>query len=265
MPSPTLSIAVGLAVIVSFLGWRTRALTGTGAVAASLTGSVIVYGTGWAGGAALGVFFVGASLVSWMTEGRTLVRLEARGNRRDLVQVMANGGGALAGGVLALQEPTLGLWVVTCSLAAAGADTYATSFGALSRRDPVLLGSGRRVMPGTSGAVSLAGTAGGVLGAALPAGAAAITVGDTSLLAGAAAIGFAGMLLDSLIGATLQARFHCRRCDVPTELRVHRCGVSAEHLGGLHWINNDVVNAIATILAGLTGLLVGFLLRGFSS
>jgi uncharacterized membrane protein len=120
-------------------------------------------------------------------------------------------------------------------------------------------------MPGTSGAVSLVGTAGGVLGAALPAGAAAITVGDTSLLAGAAAIGFAGMLLDSLIGATLQARFHCRRCDVPTELLVHHCGASAEHLGGLHWINNDVVNAIATILAGLAGLLAGFLLRGFSS
>ncbi len=265
MPPPTLPIAVGVAVLVSVMGWRTRALTGTGAVTASLIGSLILAGTGWAGGACLGVFFVGASLVSRIQGGEGPMGLEARGNRRDPVQVMANGGAAMAGAILALANPRLGLWVVASSLAAAGADTYATSIGALSRLDPVHLGSSRRVPPGTSGAVSLLGTVGGVLGAALPAGAAAIVVADMALLTGATVIGVAGMLADSLIGATLQARFHCPRCDVPTERGVHHCGGPADHVGGRRWINNDVVNAIATALAGLAGLAVGFSLQASSS
>ena len=91
MPPPTLPIAVGVAVLVSVMGWRTRALTGTGAVTASLIGSLILAGTGWAGGACLGVFFVGASLVSRIQGGEGPMGLEARGNRRDPVQVMANG------------------------------------------------------------------------------------------------------------------------------------------------------------------------------
>lgn len=264
MHTPSLLIAASIAILVSLLGWFSRALTRQGAVAAAVIGFLVLSGTGWAGGAALGVFFVGASLVSRMTEGRNPVGFEAKGNQRDPAQVMANGGSALVGGILGFHDPLLGLWVVTTSLAAAGADTWATSIGALSRHDPVLVHNGKRVPPGTSGAVSVVGTLGGLLGAGLTAGVAALAARDLSMLAWGTMIGTCGMLADSFLGATLQARFRCRKCDVPTERVVHHCELAAEHVGGIRWLNNDVVNAIATALAGLAGLAAGYSL-GVSS
>jgi uncharacterized membrane protein len=61
------------------------------------------------------------------------------------------------------------------------------------------------------------------------------------------------MLLDSLLGATVQARFHCHACDVPTERARHRCGATTQWTGGMRWISNDAVNAWATAFAAVLG------------
>jgi uncharacterized membrane protein len=57
------------------------------------------------------------------------------------------------------------------------------------------------------------------------------------------------MLLDSLVGGTLQGRFHCLRCDQASEWRMHRCGTTTRRIGGIAWLDNDAVNAIATLSA----------------
>ncbi|MBA3658335.1 MAG: DUF92 domain-containing protein, partial [Gemmatimonadales bacterium] len=62
-------------------------------------------------------------------------------------------------------------------------------------------------------------------------------------------IGFAGMIADSMLGASLQGRFHCPRCDRSSEWRRHRCGTATIHRGGLAWLDNDRVNLSATALA----------------
>ena len=59
------------------------------------------------------------------------------------------------------------------------------------------------------------------------------------------------MIADSILGATLQAHRHCDRCDEPTERVVHRCGSLTRQTRGLRWLDNDGVNAIATV-AGAT-------------
>jgi uncharacterized membrane protein len=61
------------------------------------------------------------------------------------------------------------------------------------------------------------------------------------------------MLLDSLLGARLQGRFHCDRCDLPSERPVHRCGTPTRRTSGLRHLGNDGVNAIANALAGAAG------------
>jgi uncharacterized membrane protein len=58
------------------------------------------------------------------------------------------------------------------------------------------------------------------------------------------------MLGDSLLGATVQARYRCRRCGAPAEGAAH-CGEPAQHAGGLAWLDNDGVNLAATSAGAL--------------
>jgi uncharacterized membrane protein len=77
--------------------------------------------------------------------------------------------------------------------------------------------------------------------------------GSVTLALAGLGIGISGMLLDSLLGATLQGRFHCPACGIATERRRHRCGVPAVSTGGIAWISNDVVNGLATLAATAAG------------
>jgi uncharacterized membrane protein len=148
-------------------------------------------------------------------------------------------------------DVSLRMWLVTASLAAAAADTWATAVGSHSRVLPRLLWSGRAVPHGTSGGVTLAGFAGAAMGAVIVAGTGALAAGTTSLFAAGTLIGFLGMMVDSVVGGLFQGRFHCPRCHEPSEWRVHRCGSATEREAGLAWLTNDGVNLITTTLAAL--------------
>jgi uncharacterized protein (TIGR00297 family) len=257
--SPWLAVLVSAAVV--FAAHRSRALTTTGAVAAAAVGAGVLVGAGWAGAAALGAFFVSSSLLSLRAP---VASPEAKGSRRDHRQVLANGGPAALGGLVGLAEPGLGLWIATASLAAAAADTWATSVGAWSRTPPRHLLTWQPVAPGANGGVTLLGTVAG-FGGALLVGVAAGVVGRTALLVPVAAlVGFSGMLADSLLGAGLQGRFWCPGCNVTSEWRVHGCGTPTIGKGGWAWLDNDGVNALATAFAAGGGWVAWALLSSAS-
>jgi uncharacterized protein (TIGR00297 family) len=229
------------------VAWRAGTLTLSGAVAAWTVGTLVLYGTGWNGGAVLAAFFISSNLVSRIGPQHALVPLDPKGDRRDLWQVYANGGAAAAGAVAAPGE--LGIWLVTATLAAAAADTWATSLGIRSSTAPRLLGFGRIVPPGTSGGMTLIGSAGGAMGALIVSGTAALVTGTLAMIPVGTLIGFAGMGVDSLLGAVLQGRFYCQTCDEVSEWRLHRCGRPTVLSGGLPWFDNDMVNFLATAFA----------------
>jgi uncharacterized protein (TIGR00297 family) len=258
---------------VALAAWRAKSLTLGGALTATLVGTLVLVGTGWPGGLVLGVFFVGSSVVGRLTDGKdskdgedeavlTLPSLpplpapDPKSNQRDPWQVLANGGPAAIAALIGNDNPSLALWIVTASLAAAAADTWATSIGGLSRTPPRLLVSGRVVAPGTSGGVTPIGSIGGLVGAAIVAATGALAGGEWRLFVFGTLIGFAGMLVDSVLGGTLQGRFYCTRCDAPSEWRRHRCGAATVHREGIAWLNNDAVNLAATSLAALAGAAV---------
>jgi uncharacterized membrane protein len=146
--------------------------------------------------------------------------------------------------LLLIWEP--GWLILAGSLAAAQADTWATELGAYSRAAPRLLTSGERVTPGTSGGVTLLGTVGGALGAvALASLGAALGLAPT-IAAASLVGGVCGMMLDSLLGATLQASYLCQSCGTVGETRIHECGAAAGLIRGWGWLDNDGVNLIAT-------------------
>ena len=244
--------AAMVAAVAALVAWWARTLTGTGAAAAASVGFLVLYGTGWRGGAVLAVFFVSSNLVSRLSPRPAA--LDPKGDRRDHWQVYANGALAGMAGAFGTVNSTLGLWLLTCVLAAAAADTWATSIGSRSPHPARLIWSYRIVPVGTSGGMTAGGTAAAAAGALLVSTVGALGVGIPALLPTATLIGFLGMVVDSTIGALLQGRFHCAACNMASEWRVHRCGRATARTSGMAWLNNDVVNFLATGSAAAAGL-----------
>jgi len=179
---------------------------------------------------------------------------------RDAWQVLANGGLFAAA---ALGWGFFGSWHAGLfafgALATAAADTWATEVGMALAATPVSLLTGRPATPGTSGAVSAYGLAAAVAGSfaiALCAVVAFTVPFDVPRLEAVLVGGMAGALTDSLLGATLQSKRWCEVCEAWTERRVHTCGYRSRHLKGVRWMDNDLVNLIATAVGGVMAVTV---------
>lgn len=215
--------------------WLTRG----GVAAAALVGGAVAWGLGW--GALVPLF-------AFLSSGSLLARLAGDADGpRNARQVVANGGVAALGAVAHLWPAAAG------AIAAAAADTWATEIGARSTRPPRLITTGAPVPRGTSGALTVLGTLGGI-GGAIAMAALSGLVAPALRWKGAGVValaGVAGMLVDSLLGATLQARFGCPRCG-RVEERPGSCHEPLQRVRGWRWLDNDAVN----LLSSLTGAIV---------
>ena len=240
------ALAVGLASGLAAVGWRLGWLSGGGATAAALVGGGVFAGAGWQGAVLLALFFVSGSVLSRWNESR------AGTARRNLRQVLANGWWAAVGAAVVHADAVPGWALLTGALASAQSDTWATEVGARSRRPPRLITTGQPVAPGTSGGVTGVGTAGGLLGGALLAGAAALVGAPRGAAMAGLAGGLVGMTADSILGATVQGRFHCPACNNDTERRRHHCGTKTTAVRGWPWLDNDGVNLVANGIGAAT-------------
>ncbi|MFM8323057.1 MAG: DUF92 domain-containing protein [Chloroflexota bacterium] len=72
------------------------------------------------------------------------------------------------------------------------------------------------------------------------------------LVLAVALAGLAGALFDSLLGATVQAIYWCPDCRKETERHpLHLCGAPTTHRRGWSWMDNDVVNFLASLSGAL--------------
>jgi uncharacterized protein (TIGR00297 family) len=259
-----------LAILISFTAWRLKLLSNSGMVAAGIMG-MLVFGLGGLAWASLLIgFFVVSSLFSRLSRNRKsfLDEKYAKGSRRDAWQVIANGGVATIILVITtIQREVLGC-SITCfasngwaflafagSLAAANADTWATELGVLSGTAPRLITTGRRVPFGTSGAISMTGNLASLAGALFIAGLSALPwTGIPHPLEWQMVVllvtlaGLTGSFIDSMLGATLQAIYHCPACNKESEKHpFHSCGTPTRQIRGLSWLDNDLVNLICTL------------------
>ena len=211
-----------------------RWLTLDGSVAAAAVGGLVLWGAGLRGAALLLLFFVTGSVLTAFNEGQNgQKRQDFPAAARNARQVIANGGWAAVGATAIRWKPEIGWALLLGSLATAQADTWATEIGAHARATPRLITTGRPVPAGTSGGVTWLGTGAGLAGAALLAGAGYLLGLPLAMAASGVVVGALGMLLDSLLGATLEAR---------------------------SWLDNDGVNLAATSAGAVAAAVVtGFL------
>ena len=250
---------IALAAVIAMAARAGRTLTTDGAIAATIVGAASI-AAGWSWGALLLAFFLSSSALSRIgidiKRQRTAGILE-KGGASDAVQVLANGGvfAAAALGHAALPGDA---WMAAGggALAAATADTWATEIGTLARGVPRLITTWRPSPAGTSGAVSLPGTIGMLLGRAFLTVGMVAAVWPRHVVVAAFVGGVAGALADSLLGAMVQARRRCASCDAFTERAIHSCGAHTVHAGGASWMTNDVVNFLCGVAGAASALVV---------
>lgn len=253
------AVGLALAACVAMVARRTRSLTDSGALAATIIGCAAV-ATGWSWAAILIVYFVSSTLLS--RAGRTekerrTTSIVAKGGARDAVQVVANGGVFAAAAIAMLVWPDI-RWMAlgAGSLAASAADTWATEIGTLKGGEPRSILTAQPVRPGTSGGITLKGS----VAAGAGAGGTALVVlalGWPAYVAARVLIGgVAGAFLDSVLGATLQVRRWCDACEGETERTVHDCGTPTRPLRGMVWLDNDTVNFLSSAAGGLLAALL---------
>lgn len=260
-----LVLGIALGALIAGLGYWRRALSRNGAVAAAIVGALTFGVGGAAWGVLLVAFFASSSLLSFYNPARKAQVTEKfdKGSRRDVGQVLANGGWVALLALLSLFRPAPWLFAAAVgALAAATADTWATELGVLNPTPPRLITTGHPVPPGTSGAISRLGTMAAATGALFIGFVAVVLVvmgyatprptGPAALLALAGLVGgLAGALFDSLLGATVQRIHYCPRCEEETERLVHGCGTTTYPARGWPWLDNDWVNAFATVVGSL--------------
>ncbi|MFV9506916.1 MAG: DUF92 domain-containing protein [Oscillochloridaceae bacterium umkhey_bin13] len=266
-------IGLGLVLSIAIGGlayWR-KSLDPSGWLGAVIVGTLTFGFGGWTWGLTLIAFFITSSLLSRYKEGlkeRKAAEKFAKGGRRDLWQTMANGGlGALCAVAYALTGQPVALFAAFIGLmATVTADTWATELGVLSPHKPRLVTTGKPVEPGTSGGVTLFGTSAAGVGALLI----GLVVLVLLLIEGTALStiwwvlpaallgGLGGAMIDSLLGATVQAIFTYPD-GRETERAVARDGRPNTFVRGWAWMNNDMVNLVSSVAGALIAVLIAAL------
>lgn len=217
-------IGAAVSAVFALAALAMRLVTVSGAIGGFVI-ALLLYSYGqWQSFALLVAFFVIGSAATKLMYARkqSMGLSERRKGARIAEQAVANAGAAVFFAFIG--QPV----AVAASLAAAAADTVATEIGPLLGGRVYLLSTGKLVRPGTSGGVSIPGTIAGAAGAALVTGIAmavsALRSGEFLMVLLAAVTGSAA---DSFLGATLEKD---------------------------GWLNNEGVNFLGTLLAGMIAL-----------
>ncbi len=246
-----LSIILGTGIAV--LAYLFHALTKSGAVTAFFVIAVSFLFGGIPCFCLLIFTFSVISVAGKLCKKRTplaVTEKQEKEGARDGMQVLANGAPAVLSAILFffLGEE---VWIAVYAVAVGEAlcDSLASEIGVLSKSAPRSLLTMRPVEPGESGGISLLGTFAATVGALLVA---AFSVFffefSARFFCGTVALSLFGVFLDSLFGATVQAKRQCIVCDKRTEKRLH-CGKPTKLVGGAAFVGNDLVNFVSNLIS----------------
>ncbi|MCR5348425.1 MAG: DUF92 domain-containing protein [Bacilli bacterium] len=234
-----------------------KLMTYYGALFSSFIGAMVYYCGSWP----CLLFFMGMYLLYFVIhlikKHRNVEEdgIVEKGHKKDGFQVMANGGMCLlAAWLFAFTAHQSFVFLMMVGCIALFTDTMASDLGAFSRSLPFDFYHRKRVENGVSGGVTLLGTLGSAI-FAFGAGLLLALMLQKPLYFGAIAGGIAviGCFIDTTLGSLVQVKFKCPVCGKTVEKKTH-CDVATTHASGVLWMNNDMVNFLASVACFLFGL-----------
>jgi uncharacterized protein (TIGR00297 family) len=241
--------ALGLSAILGFATYNLRAATAGAALTGALINANLMFATStyrdepWRTAVfpVLAVFLLAYASTRTGRATKEWLGTAERGVGRSASQVAANLGiAALVTNRLLVSWAGAHGWatrragvlfvLALAAVAEAAADTVSSEMGQVLGGRPRMITTLRSVEPGRNGAVSAAGTLAGLGAAAIVSGAGALAIGGgLSMFWVATTGGIAGLIFDSLLGATLE------------QGRI---------------LNNDAVNFLSTVFAAVVAFLL---------
>ncbi|KAL7482197.1 hypothetical protein ACHAW6_007888 [Cyclotella cf. meneghiniana] len=276
---PSLTIAATVATFMSLRGVKRKSLTSHGAIAAWIVGFLSI-ACGWRGFLLLLFYVVGTKATKYKIQQKSLLDSSAdESSCRGPNQVLAC---SVVGVMIQLLhvvfcgvEKSIDFSndafasSLTCALIAHHStnlgDTLASELGILSKREPILITSGRRVPRGTNGGVTALGTAFSALGGfVIGAGAVSLDtingldIKPLSYILFGTTCGVVGSIIDSLLGATVQATHYDKKTGC-----VHSCSFEGDFpsktvlISGKNIITNAQVNVVSVLITSGLGFIFG--------
>ena len=264
--TPWPMVIVVLTVTVIAIGaYLARALTAGGALCAFVMGVTVFWTTRAEGFLLFMLFFLSCNVVGKISKrlrkGKTEIA-EKKGHRRDVMQVVANG---LMTTIAALlwffTSKTVALIMFGAAVAEATSDTFAGEVGRLSKSGPVSIRNFMPVPVGMSGGVTFLGMVGAFLSSAMIAFCWYIWFQGVSVYAAVLVclMGFAGAVMDSYLGASVQAHYVDPDTGMLTE-NDEKDGRKLELAQGIRWVDNDMVNLMSNVFSSVFALGMGTLI-----
>ena len=231
------TIIIAIIGILGVMAYKLRALDGKGTLAAAFLGVFTLELGGIYPFLALLTFVIFGILATkyhFSEKIKQGIAQEGKGTR-SWRNVFGNGLAALIFLIIEYHTKQDIFWAATFSaIATANADTLASELGKIWGKYPRIITTLEPVSPGEDGAVSLQGEVAALVGASVIALFALFLIQNkTEILVAVTLGGFLGCNIDSIIGATLERK-------------------------GL--VNNHHTNFLATLLGGIAGALIFFLL-----
>jgi len=264
----SLLIQFGAMLLLGLLSYYRKWLNVSGALAAIFVGICILWCMKLQGFVILLYFFAMANLFSRLSKKHNIfidTTLEKKGNQRDGIQVLANGGLACLGAILYLTSSTVtGILIFSASMAEAISDTLAGDVGRFSPHQPFSIRTHLPVKKGLSGGVTFLGLLAGLLSSGSVA---LLTILFFKCKASAVCFtvitfsGFIGCIVDSFLGAYYQIHYWDESSSSITEKEKDSItGEKNEFVRGLKWMDNDMVNFISNLVAVIIASAFGFFL-----
>jgi uncharacterized protein (TIGR00297 family) len=215
-------------IAIIIISVKAQKLTLAGALTGGVIAVLIFAGAGYTGIFMLAAFFIlGTAATTWKKKEKQRFKIGVDHTKRNSGQVLANGGMAAITGLLAWFMPAqTGLFrmMMAASLASAMADTLSSELGMVYGRRFYNIVTFKKDEPGLDGVISAEGTLIGLMGSIVIALVYALGFGWNISVLIILTAGTIGNLSDSVLGALLERK---------------------------HYLNNDAVNFLNTLIAAL--------------